>query len=762
MSDQTYKFKVSSALKTIIGKELITSDFIAVFELVKNSFDAHAKSVTIRFEGLKGENPKLIIQDNGKGMTETDLKEKWLFVAYSAKKDGTEDENLAARDDYRDKIMTGRPFAGAKGIGRFSCDRLGQTLSLYTKANLKQKHFEKLEIDWSDFEENAHTRFETIPVKHSTPGNISYTIPTTGTILEIWQLRDKWGRDKLLKLKESLRKLINPGRARNERSFKILLEVPEERAADKDEEDELRKVNGEIRNFIFEELGLKTTEIQCTIDETGKTVTTSLIDRGTLIYKLTEENPFSDLKDVHISLFALNRSAKLHFKKIMGVDHVSYGSVFLYKNGFRVHPIGDEGDDGLGLDRRKQQGAFRYLGTRDLAGRIEIKADNNSFKEVSSRDGGLIESAEYHQLLDLFWDYGLKRLERYVIDVIKWGNTPEGLEDTALQPKDVKAQILELVAKLTSSTGVRDVEYDPDVLDIVAKRQSQSAIVALTNFKRIAEQQDNPQLRREVARTERQIRSLIKAKDSAETEIKSERIARKQTERRLETEKRKNLFLLASAGTPEAHRESLEHWIKIVAGRIKTAIAQLMREVREEQIDREKIFGQLEKIHRWSQQVEKASRIVTNANFNLEADKIRNDLARFMFEYLTSEDLKKAKLNISVDFDHKPYVALFRPIEIMIVFDNLIDNAIKAGARNIEVSIKTERSRLAIVIANDGESVPKATADSMFELDISGRRGSGIGLHSCREMVSGLGGEIKFAGNHEKLGGAIFTMEFQS
>jgi signal transduction histidine kinase len=762
MSTQPYKFKVSSALKTIIGKELITSDFIAVFELVKNSFDAHAKSVTIRFEGIKGENPKLIIQDNGKGMTETDLKDKWLFVAYSAKKDGSEDENLADRDDYRDKIMSGRPFAGAKGIGRFSCDRLGQLLSLYTKANLKQKTFEKLEIDWSDFERNAHTRFETISVKHSAPRTIPYTIPTHGTVLEICQLRDDWGRDKLLKLKESLRKLINPGQGRNERSFRVLLEVPEERASDKEEEDELRKVNGEIRNFIFEELGLKTTEIQCTVDKLGKTITTSLTDRGTLIYKLTEENPFSDLKDVHISLFALNRSAKMHFKKIMGVDHVSYGSVFLYKNGFRVHPIGDEGDDGLGLDRRKQQGAFRYLGTRDLAGRIEINADNNSFKEVSSRDGGLIESTEYNQLLELFWDYGLKRLERYVIDVIKWGNTPEGLEDTALQPKDVKAQILELVAKLTSATGVRDVEYDPDVLDIVSKRQSQSAVVALANFKRIAEQQENPQLKREVERTERQIKSLLKAKDSAETEIKSERIARKQTERNLETERRKNLFLLASAGTPEAHRESLEHWIKIVAGHIKTAIFQLMREVRDGHFDREGMLSQLEKIHRWSQQMEKASRIVTNANFNLEANKIRNDLARFIFEYLTSEDLKKSKLNVAVEFDHKSHVALFRPIEIMIVFDNLIDNAIKAGARNIEVSIKTERARLIIVVANDGEVVPETVAASMFELGISGRRGSGIGLHACREIISGLGGEIQFVGNHEKLGGAVFKMEFQS
>ena len=78
-------FKISSALKNIIGKELITDDFIAVYELVKNAFDANAREVEIIFEGLKTVSPRIIIKDNGDGMDEDDLRNKWLFVAYSAK-----------------------------------------------------------------------------------------------------------------------------------------------------------------------------------------------------------------------------------------------------------------------------------------------------------------------------------------------------------------------------------------------------------------------------------------------------------------------------------------------------------------------------------------------------------------------------------------------------------------------------------------------------------------------------------------------------
>src|ERR1700734_1173560 len=98
------KFRISSALKTIIGRELITDDFVAVFELVKNAFDAHAQNVEIRFEGLTTDSPKLIIQDDGKGMTAEDVDDRWLFVAYSAKRDGTEDNADGKPKDYRDKI----------------------------------------------------------------------------------------------------------------------------------------------------------------------------------------------------------------------------------------------------------------------------------------------------------------------------------------------------------------------------------------------------------------------------------------------------------------------------------------------------------------------------------------------------------------------------------------------------------------------------------------------------------------------------------
>ena len=57
---QELNFKVGAYLKNIIGSDLINDDFIAVFELVKNSYDAYATEVEVVFENIYSENSKII------------------------------------------------------------------------------------------------------------------------------------------------------------------------------------------------------------------------------------------------------------------------------------------------------------------------------------------------------------------------------------------------------------------------------------------------------------------------------------------------------------------------------------------------------------------------------------------------------------------------------------------------------------------------------------------------------------------------------
>ena len=180
MSESTkLTFKVSSGLKNIIGRDLINNKFIAIFEIVKNSYDAGASKVKISFIENEDNSYKLIISDNGCGMSYDDIINKWLFVAYSEKKE------LKRKKSYRDNIK--RDVAGAKGVGRFSCDRLGSKLILET--HTKEDGFiHQVLMDWDTFEVDDKNLFEKIPVSYSKKEK-SFDSIISGTTLIIENLR---------------------------------------------------------------------------------------------------------------------------------------------------------------------------------------------------------------------------------------------------------------------------------------------------------------------------------------------------------------------------------------------------------------------------------------------------------------------------------------------------------------------------------------------------------------------------------------------
>ena len=765
-------FRVSSGLKTIIGKELITNDFIAVFELVKNSFDAQAGRVDISFNDLTTESPKLVIADDGKGMDHTDLIDKWLFVAYSAKKDGTE--------DYRDKIQSSRLHAGAKGIGRFSCDRLGSNLTLYSKKRGRSQPIHRLTVDWSHFERSLKDEFIRIPVDYTEVDSCPYPL-RHGTVLEISELRAPWHRDRLLDLKHSLEKLINPNQENDARGFAIHLCVPDEAREDAEvpEDEPWNRVNGEIRNFLFENLGFRTTQITCHIDEGAKSIRTRLEDRGMLIYDVAEANTLAiagePLAGITVHLFFLNRSAKIFFTKAMGVTTRDYGSVFLYKNGFRIHPFGDVGDDRLGVDRRKQQGTARYLGTRDLSGRIEIYGDNPAFQETSSRDGGLVQNEAFNALARFFYEYALTRLERYVIDVARYGGEESLLKGHAqLSPGELRERILDIIAKLTSAKNVTNIDYDPNILNILESHSAESVGALLRNFKRMAAESDNSNLLREARKAERHLKNLRVAREEAEAERdKAEKEARKaekkakdaaeeaEQARREAEEARKearqrttqNLFLRSVVSRDLQHVVSLHHHISISAHTIEQCALNVSRKLQKgKPLSEEYLTTFINRIMRQVKTISTITRFATKARFNVEAVTVEEDVVAFVREYITNvcTGLYRTSHDNLLQFDVSAPGRLthpmeFKPIEVSMILDNLISNAAKNGAQRLSVHMQRDQNdgALILTVRDDGKGILKKDAERIFEMGYSTTNGSGLGLTHVRESLKEMGGTIQ-------------------
>jgi signal transduction histidine kinase len=566
------EFRIGSGLKNIIGKDLITDDFIAVFELVKNSYDAHAKKVSITFE-----DDKIIILDSGKGMSLQDIRDRWLFVAYSAKSDGHEDAEFDEDNDYRDKIKAKRYYAGAKGIGRFSCDRLGRELILTTK-KIGEDFIEQLKIDWKEFEADPKEEFINIKVHHATLLKYPLLNVANGTVLEITGLQAPWPRQKLQNLKYSLEKLINPFAVLDDtpnETFSIDITCIREENADAKEEFIRDKVNGPIANFVFEILDVKTTQIKTEVSKNW--IKTSLVDRGTPIYEIKEPNKkYNLLVDTRYHLFFLNTSAKNNFTRQMGLQPVNFGSVFLFKNGFRVYPFGNTGDDSLGIDYRHQQRYKGRLGSRDLLGRIELFTDDAiQFKEVSSRDGGLVETEGYSQLVDSFYDKCLKRLERYVVDV-QWayGKDEELKKDRVSDDISViskslggRSLIADVIRKLTDNKDVEILSYNKNLINILNEKLDNVSPEVFKDLSKIAEKTGDKKFSDEINDAQSRYNKLLKEKEAAEKRaaeeeekrrIAEENAAKAEEARKIEEERRRKAEDATRVAEIEAKEKELQ------------------------------------------------------------------------------------------------------------------------------------------------------------------------------------------------------------
>lgn len=611
------QFKISSALKDLVGKDLITSDKVAIFELVKNSYDAFAKNVVITFA-----EDKITISDNGKGMSFDDLRDKWLFLGFSAKKDGTEDASISKQQSYRDKIK--RYYAGAKGVGRFSCDRLGRFVKITTKT-YDSSLAEQITVDWSKFEVDQRIEFEDIDVEHIS----SQEIPVFpehmnhGTIIEITSLHDEeapWTRGHILDLKRSLEKLINPFSETNDFIIEIVCDrelVEDQKQIGEGKAYDRNIVNGPLKNSITSILKLKTTQIDVRI-ENGM-IYTSLSDRGVDVYRIRENNiDFSLITNASVSLSFLNRAAKYNFSRIMGVDSINYGSVFLFRNGFRILPYGNTGDDSWGLDFRAQQGRNRYLSSRDLMGRVDVFVeDTNELKEASSRDSGLLDTPLSRQVLELFKKVE-KRLERYVVGVL-WGeaflrneyydnsNTADAarkelqrIDKDSDNPNYVldaslgsKIDFVRLIKTLSSDNNVEVLYYNEELANFVKPIFTPESIKPqfIADLETIATRTGNIELLSTIEDAKRRIEELTLLKDESDRKAaEAERLQHEAEEKARKAEAERLAAEQRAALEEEKRRQAEIARLKAENDRIKAENEKLkaQEKAREEENKRKK------------------------------------------------------------------------------------------------------------------------------------------------------------------------------
>ncbi len=769
MAKEKIQFRVSSSLKSIVGKDLITNDFVAVFELVKNSIDAGASKIEVLFD-LEADNPSIWITDNGKGMSEDDIRKKWLFLGYSAKREGVEDE-------YK------KTYAGNKGVGRFSCDRLGKKLTIQSKTK-HCNNVNTLTVDWLDYELNSEKEFSDVDVFYEEVEGWAIDpqlkSPMTGLAIQITELREveSWTRFKLEKLKRGLAKLINPFGGQ-EQEIEILIHCKREIAEDdhREHSDEHQYpiiVNGPVENHILDVLEQKSASIIVSIEEGA--LTTELRDRGELIYKISEPIP-EDLQLLEDSKFRtvvyyLNRSAKATFTRRMGISSKAFGSLFLFKNGFQVFPVGEEGNDYWGFDHRRAQGHSRFLGNRDMMGRVDVSGGDDKFRESSSRDKGLIDTIASSALSRVVFNI-IKRFERYVVGVTWQDKLDKDIEDTErLYLDHNRARIIDLISALSDSKNVKILDYNKDLVSVLG-RKSERYEETLAPLRALVAKIDDPTLSRKIDAAE------IVVKKAREQQIESEKYAEREAKAReqaeimarqaqeaeatateaYEEEKKRNLFLTRGEFLDKDLLESFLHQIDLYASDQKMAIENHYKSLlrsKSETVSKAKTLDLVSSLRQGIDKISTASRYATLANFRLESGKVTSDVPDFIEEYLAKiAPLYNGEIQIQAIRETGDLEMTFSPIEFSMVLDNFISNSRKAKATKIVFSVGVKSKILVLTISDDGKGIDKKIVNpekNIFEKGFTRTKGSGLGLHFCKEMIERMGGSLELSQNQQQRG----------
>ena len=680
--EEKLHFKVSSGLKDIIGKDLITNELVAIFELVKNGYDADATEINLIINSYEN---YIIIQDNGKGMNRDDIENKWLFVAHSEKKDS-------------DKV-----YAGSKGIGRFSCDRLGTKLKLISH---KDYEVSKLEIDWGEFEKDSLTKFEELDVTYTSLDVIEDSfIQKSGTILNISNLRDTWDLNRVNKVIAALQRLVNPFVDDGKININVKYISSSSGIAELDEY---------ISNNVASVLDKKTIYIECEIKE--KEISITLYDKEKIIYSFKIENN-TILKDIYFKIYYMSFAAKYNFTKIMKTEPKNYGSIFLYKNNFRIFPYGEVDFDAFGLNLRKTQGFNRYLGHRELLGWINITDSENHFNEVTSRDRGFVTNSYTIEFEKVYMELVHRPLESYV-QLTKFGNSD--IDDIETDDTDAIQKLIQRFKKYKFTVSPKYYELPKIAQPLEKKIELLDDVNTSTSEKK--------ELQKSLKQAAVELR-----KENQEVKKEKQRIYKENSRLKNEIEIKEKIIL----NEKPARQDMLFHELGKAGKELTATLQKMMRLMTPEEY--EKFSDSIYKIRRTSDKLSSIKKQILRLNFESFSNLENIELKSYLKSYVDNLIDDTVKLEVSLGIGE-----LYQSINVYdfgTLLDNLIINAQDRNAKDIHIFFDEDNKIMHFT--SDTGPIDIEPIENIFNIGVtSKRRGTGLGMYICQQICKDFNWEI--------------------
>ena len=390
----THKIRPAGRLILTIGRDLIQDPYAAVVELVKNAYDADSRDADIEFSQRPGRRGySITITDHGHGMTREDVINKWMVPSTSDK--------LRRR-----KSPSGRVMQGRKGVGRYAASVLGNDLLLETVST----HGEKtaVYIDWSHFEKSEYLDDIEILVETletSDPSGTRLTITGENALLS------DWNQKQFNRLRFELRRLKSPvGVALSNDDFRINLKVSGFPSVDNISETMEPypifdlfdyRISGSINSEGRCSLEYSMQKIRNAPDESIPFHLGKPSECGELFLDIRVYDRDSTAIDSLIGRGLKDNSGNyignLQARRLLN----EYNGIGVYRNGFRIRPLGDPEFDWLKLNEQRVQNPSLRIGSNQVIGFVQIQSDEESgLIEKSARDG-LRENKAFDRLKEI-------------------------------------------------------------------------------------------------------------------------------------------------------------------------------------------------------------------------------------------------------------------------------------------------------------------------------------------------------------------------
>lgn len=460
-----YEIRPAGRHVLTIGEDLIQDQYAAIVELVKNCYDADSPDAVIVFRRIpENDCLEIRIEDHGHGMSTKDIINKWLVPST--------DYKLGSR-----KSPLGRTMQGRKGIGRYAASILGDDLELQTVDTAGVETI--LYIQWSQLAQYQYLDQIQVPIKTKQTDNKPGTILIMHSRLSE---NDYWTEKAFRKLRFELKKLIPPktdGTVDN--NFEITLTFDNFFSNENKNGSEtikpypildfydyrisgdisadglgvLQYENKKIKNSVVEDVafdygatGCGSLSIDIRVYDRDKDAINQLISRG-----LQDER----------GNYVTKQQARQLLNDVNGIG--------VYRNGFRIRPLGDADFDWLKLNEQRVQNPSMRIGSNQVVGYVHIESEEISGLEEKSARDGLKNNAAYESLKKITCAVIMELEQRRFVFRRKLGLSNsakklerqlEGLYDYAHLKKSVKT-ILE-----KAGMSVPVVE---EVIGIIAKEE---------------------------------------------------------------------------------------------------------------------------------------------------------------------------------------------------------------------------------------------------------------------------------------------------